>query len=233
MAAFCRNWCCGAISPGKCAGAEERPALRPLPTAPLSPAQELRVPVSRLSTIQVLRDTYSVPSRLIGSSVLVRVRAETLELYQGTVHLLRLPRLLGRRQHHIDYRHIRRSLVRKPVAFAQYRYHDDLFPTLRFRQAYDRLQQSNPQRADREYVRVLHLAATHSEVEVDAALALLDAQDSTPTFEAVRTLVRAPALPTFPALTAPELSFAVYDQLVSRPVTEGDSPWRGPREGVA
>lgn len=88
------------------------------------------------------------------------------------MHLLSLPRLLGRRQHHIDYRHVSRSLVRKPGAFAQYRYHDDLFPTLRFRQAYDQLQQRTPQRADREYVRVLHLAATHSETEVDAALAL-------------------------------------------------------------
>ncbi len=194
--------------------AEERPLLRPLPAAPLSPTQELRVPVSRLSTIQVLRNTYSVPSRLIGSSVLVRVRAETLELYQGTVHLLSLPRLVGRQQHHIDYHHVSRSLVRKPGAFAQYRYHDDLFPTLRFRQAYDQLRQRTPQRADQEYVRVLHLAATQSEVEVDAALALLAEHASTPTFEAVRTLVAAPAGSAVPRLTPAALNFAVYDQLL-------------------
>ena len=44
--------------------------------------------VSRFSTIQVLRNTYSVPSRLIGSTLLVRVRAEVLEVYRGTAHLL-------------------------------------------------------------------------------------------------------------------------------------------------
>jgi hypothetical protein len=146
--------------------------------------------------------------------VLVRVRAETLELYQGTVHLLSLPRLLGRRQHRIDYHHISRSLVRKPGAFAQYRYQDDLFPTLRFRQAYDQLQQRLPQRADREYVQVLHLAATQSETEVDTALALLAEQQATPTFEAVRTLVAAPAVNRLPTLTLGTLDFALYDQLL-------------------
>ena len=55
--------------------AEEQAALRPLPAAPLALCRELRVPVSRFSTIQVLRNTYSVPSRLIGTTVLVRVRA--------------------------------------------------------------------------------------------------------------------------------------------------------------
>jgi transcriptional regulator with XRE-family HTH domain len=52
---------------------EERAALWPLPAAPLALCRELRVPVSRFSTIQVLRNTYSVPSRLIGSTLLVRV----------------------------------------------------------------------------------------------------------------------------------------------------------------
>jgi hypothetical protein len=48
---------------------EEREALRPLPAAPLGLCREVRVPVSRFSTIQVLRNTYSVPSRLIGTTV--------------------------------------------------------------------------------------------------------------------------------------------------------------------
>ena len=108
--------------------AEERAVLRPLPAAPLALCRELRVAVSRFSTIQVLRNTYSVPARLIGATVLVRVRAETLEVYHGTAHLLTLPRLLGHGQHRIDYRHVIWSLVRKPGAFAQYRYRDDLFP---------------------------------------------------------------------------------------------------------
>jgi hypothetical protein len=54
----------------------------------------------------VLRNTYSVPSRLIGSTLLVRVHAETLEVYRGTSHLLSMPRLLGHGQHRIDYHHV-------------------------------------------------------------------------------------------------------------------------------
>jgi Mu transposase-like protein len=67
---------------------EERDRLSPLPTMPLDPAQELRVTVSRFSTIRVLRNTYSVPSRLIGHTLTVRVRAEVLELYLGANRLV-------------------------------------------------------------------------------------------------------------------------------------------------
>ncbi len=194
--------------------AEERRALRPLPATPLALCRELRVVVTRFSTIQVLKNTYSVPSRLIGTALLVRVRAETLELYHGTAHLLTLPRLLGQHRQRIDYRHLSWSLVRKPGAFAQYRYRDELFPTLPFRQAYDALLRAAPARADREYVRLLHLAASTSEVEVEAALALVLEHGAPPTFDAVRELVQ-PAAAAVPALTPAVLDLGVYDRLLS------------------
>jgi transcriptional regulator with XRE-family HTH domain len=195
--------------------AAEQVVLRPLPAAPLGLCRELRVRVSRFSTIQVLRNTYSVPARLIGAVVTVRVRAETLEVYHGTVHLLTIPRLLGHHQHHVEYHHIIWSLVRKPGAFAQYRYRDDLFPTLAFRQAYDRLVQATPSRADREYVRLLHLAAGTSESEVETALLLLAEQRLVPTFDAVRGLVQPAGPGTIPQLTAPVIDLSVYDQLLT------------------
>ena len=194
--------------------AEERQALRPLPATPLAPCREVRVSVSRFSTIQVLRNTYSLPARLIGLSVLVRVRAETLEVYRGTAHLHTMPRLHGQGQHRIDYHHVISSLVRKPGAFAQYRYRDDLFPTLTFRRAYDALTTATPAKADREYVRVLHLAARRSEAEVEAALVLLLEQQSLPTFDTVRDLVRPPGPVAVPALSTPVLDFGIYDRLL-------------------
>jgi transcriptional regulator with XRE-family HTH domain len=194
--------------------AEERQALRPLPRTPLLPCRELRAPVSRFSTIQVLRNTYSVPSRLIGTTVLVRVRAEVVEVYHATAHLLSMPRLLGTGQHHIDYRHVIWSLVRKPGAFAHYRYHDDLFPSLAFRRAYDALQAAVPARADRQYVRLLHLAASTSESEVEVALVLLLEQSAVPTFDAVRDLIRPPTAQRVPALATPVLDLGVYDRLL-------------------
>lgn len=194
--------------------AEEQAALRPLPGSLLALCREVRVAVNRFSTIQVLRNTYSVPSRLIGSTVLVRVRAEALEVYRGTTHLLTMPRLLGQGQHRIDYRHVIWSLVRKPGAFANYRYRDELFPTLAFRRAYDALLAARIERADREYVRVLHLAASTSEAEVDTALQLLLDQGTPPRFDTVRDLVRVPTATRVPVVSPAVVDLQVYDRLL-------------------
>jgi hypothetical protein len=174
------------------------------------------VPVSRFSTIQVLFNTYSVPSRLIGTTLLIRVHSETLEVYRATARLLTMPRLLGRGQHRIDYRHVIWSLVRKPGAFAHYRYRDDLFPSVVFRRAYDALNTQTVERADRHYVRLLHLAASRSESEVEAAIALLLDQRVVPTFDAVRDLVRTPGEQKVPELSTPTFDFDQYDRLLSR-----------------
>jgi hypothetical protein len=125
-----------------------------------------------------------------------------------------MPRLSGRQQHRIQYQHVIWSLVRKPGAFAAYRYRDDLFPTLAFRRAYDVLCERRPERADREYVRVLHLAATTSEAEVEAALGLLRDSGTVPTFDAVRELVSLPQPVTIPQLHAAPLDFGIYDRLL-------------------
>ena len=191
----------------------ERAVLRPLPHAPLVPCREVRVTVSRFSTIQISGNTYSVPSRLIGSQVIVRMRAETLECYLGTQLVITLPRLVGKQQHSINYRHLIWSLVRKPGAFAAYRYRDDLFPRLCFRQAYDQLRGQVPMRADKEYVRVLHLAATTSEAEVETALQLLAESGNLPTFDAVRDLV---CVPHIPVLSPLPVNLACYDQFLSQ-----------------
>ena len=193
----------------------ERTALRPLPATPLAPCRELRVTVGRFSTMQVLRNTYSVPSRLIGTTLTVRVRAEVLELYVGTTLTLILPRLQGRHQQRIDYRHVIWSLLRKPGAFAAYRYREELFPSLIFRQAYDQLQVAVPQQADREYLRVLHLAASTSESEVAVALTLLLESALVPTFDAVRGLVQLPRAAPVPELAPAVLDLRAYDALIS------------------
>ena len=104
--------------------------------------------------------------------------------------------------------------MRTPGAFAAYRYRDDLFPTLAFRRAYDVLCERRAERADREYVRVLHLAATTSEAEVEAAVGLLLDGGAIPTFEAVRELVRAPQPVAVPQLQSAPLDFGVYDRLL-------------------
>jgi len=194
--------------------AAEKEALRPLPMAPLAPCKEVRVNVSRFSTIHVGGNVYSVPSRLIGTKVLIRVHAETLEGYVGTSRVFVLPRLVGKHQHRIDYHHIIWSLVRKPGAFAAYQYREELFPTTTFRRAYDQLLSRWPKRAEQEYVRLLHLAATTSETEVETALALMLEASTLPTFVSVRDLVKLPQPRVVPQIQAPILDLLPYDQLI-------------------
>lgn len=151
----------------------------------------------------------------------MRVRAERLECYLGATCALTLPRLQGRFGARINYRHLIWSLVRKPGAFAQYRFRDELFPTTAFRVAYDALAAQQPSRADKEYLRVLHLAASTSEADVEAALVLLAESERLPTFEAVRELVRAAEPPVLPALSRPPLDLAAYDALLPARCADG------------
>ena len=152
---------------------EERGELRGLPPRRVDAWHRREVRVSQGSTIRIKFNTYSVPSRLIGELVDVHIKVEHLEVWHGSVLVERLPRFRGRNQHKINYRHVIDWLVRKPGAFAGYRYQDAMFPTSRFRRAYDTLLERSPGRAAKDYLRILDLAAKQSESGVDAVLSRL------------------------------------------------------------
>jgi len=137
-----------------------------------------------------------------------------VEGYVGSTVAFTCPRLIGKQQHHIDYHHVIWSLVRKPGAFAAYRYRDDLFPTTMFRLAYDRLLQGGVERADRNYVRLLHLAASTSESEVETAITLLLETNTLPTFDAARDLIHPPHCSEVLVLSRPDLDLSPYDNLI-------------------
>ena len=71
----------------------------------------------------------------------MRIHEWHLEVYYGSKLVETLPRLVGTRKHHINYRHVIDSLLRKPGGFRDYRYRDALFPTLVFRRAWEQLNQ--------------------------------------------------------------------------------------------
>ena len=108
-----------------------------MPARRLEACKRLQVRVDTGSTIHVEGNIYSVASRLIGEWVEARLYAEQVEVWYAQKQVERLPRLRGRGKHRIDYRHVIDWLVRKPGAFADYRYRADLFPSSRFRLAYD------------------------------------------------------------------------------------------------
>jgi len=168
---------------------EELAVIRALPSSKLDSGTRVDVGVGPTSTIRVKHNTYSVPSRLIGEKVQVRLYAEHLELWYAQRLIERIDRLRGENRHRINYRHIIDWLVRKPGAFANFKYRDDMFPTSRFRMAYDLLKESMPARAEREYIKVLHLAAKQSESGVDDALRLLIGLEEVISAEKVESIV--------------------------------------------
>jgi len=195
--------------------AEELVLLHSLPDRRLESYQRLDVKVDTGSLIHVDRNIYSVDSRLIGETVQVRLYPEHLEIWYAQRLIERLERLRGRQRHRVCYRHIIDWLVRKPGAFEQYRYRQDLFPTSRFRMAYDHLKDTQGERGVKTYLRILHLAARQTQDGVDEALRHL-LQEGQPIFlEAVEGLVSGrDAIPPATQVNIQPVDLAVYDALM-------------------
>jgi hypothetical protein len=95
--------------------AQEMEVLRPLPGRRFDSAKRVRVRVNSGSLIAVERNSYSVNSRLVGELVEARVFPERIEVWYGGQKVEQLPRLRGRTNYRVDYRHIIDWWVRKRV----------------------------------------------------------------------------------------------------------------------
>jgi hypothetical protein len=194
---------------------EELAVLRRLPWRRLDAYKHEWARVGQSSTIRVNHNTYSVPSRLIGERVQVRLYAEHVEVWYGQKRVETLPRLRGEGRHRINYRHVIGWLVRKPGAFENYRYREDLFPTSRFRMAYDALIQSSPARGHKEYLQILYLAARENETAVDETLRYLIDQGQLIVAENVKALVKSgQQVPPATDVAIAPTDLAVYDKLL-------------------
>jgi hypothetical protein len=184
---------------------QERPHLRALPSSAVPNYTPYTCVVRKWSTVRIGGTVYSVPSRLIGHTVQVRRHPDIVEVFYKGQLTETMPRLRGDRSCRIDYRHVIWSLVRKPGAFARYKYREELFPTLTFRRAYDVMHATRGDRVDIEYVRILHLAASTMESQVEEALVTLLEGGESFDYAAVKTL----AVPTKPAV--PEVQIGKPD----------------------
>jgi hypothetical protein len=192
----------------------EMAVLRPLPSYRLESWKRIRVRVRSGSLITVGHNAYSVPSRLIGERVDVRLYAEYLEVWYGQRLVESMPRLRGRGKHRVEYRHIIDWLVRKPGAFENYRYREEMFPTSRFRMSYDALKQLSPAQADRHYLEILQLAAREGEVCVDDVLRLLLDRGRAITLDSVREqLSDAADIPGPTEIFIEPVDLTVFDEL--------------------
>lgn len=198
--------------------AQDLAAMRELNVAKLPEYVEEEYLVSEWSTVRVKKCAYSVPSRLKGEWVKVRLFEDHLEVrFRGTLQL-ECERLVGRNLRRIDYRHVIWSLVRKPGGFARYVYREELFPSTVFRHAYDAIQTPHHGvKGDLEYLRILLLAATTMEADVEAALTLLLTEGKPVDAEVVKEMVAArdAHVVEVPDLEPPQVDLGDYDVLLS------------------
>lgn len=199
---------------------EELKLLKALPLSRLSDYRELEARVNSFSLIRVAHNSYSVDSRLIRERVSVRLYARQLEVWYGQKLIERLPRLKGKSNHRVCYRHIIEWLVRKPGAFENYRYKQDLFPSTCFRMAYDLLRSiKSKQMANKEYLGILYLAARESESKVEEALKNLLKKEITVSLEAVEAYVGSvEKSPVYQECQVYKVNIEQYDSLLN---TEG------------
>jgi hypothetical protein len=154
----------------------ERSALQPLPARRTTDYEETIVTVTSTSGFILRKVFYSVPSRLIGHRLRVRLHDDRLECFLGSTPLMTLrrgrPRSSGKHGHVVDYRHVIHALRRKPMALLNLVYREQLFPRRAYQRAFEALLASNSEKqACRTVVGLLALAHDRAcEAELAAAI---------------------------------------------------------------
>lgn len=145
----------------------ERTQLQSLPERRTSDYEETLVYVTSSGGFTLRKVFYTVPSRLIGRRLRVRLYDDRLELFIGGTPLMKLVRgrcgSNGRHGHVVNYHHVIHALRKKPMALLNLVYRDQLFPREAYRCTFERLREQLPERAAcRLMVALLSLAHERS-----------------------------------------------------------------------
>jgi hypothetical protein len=196
----------------------ERSALQSLPTRRTTDFEETIVTVTSSSGFILKKVFYSVPSRLIGHRLRVRLYDDRLECFLGATPLTTLrrgrPHSDGRHGHVIDYRHVIHALRRKPMALLNLVYREQLFPRRPYRRAFEALLAGDGEKqACRTIVGLLALAHDRA-CEVELAEAI-DAELNAGRLPDLDMLGRrfAPPPTAIPDVTVEVASLHLYDEL--------------------
>lgn len=197
----------------------ERASLRPLPVRRTADFEEVDARVSKFGVFSAKGVLYSVPSRLAGQRLKVRLRSAHLEAWLGRVKVFECERLhastADRHPKRIDWRHMLPSLKRKPGAFARWVLRDAMFPRSEYAQAWEHISQALPERAAcRLMVGLLDLADRANVVaELAVELGRLLESAELPDIDALRDRF-APRPAQMPQVVVVLPSASVYDELL-------------------
>jgi len=196
----------------------ERESLNKLPARRTADFEEKLVPVTSSGGFILRRVFYTVPSRLIGHRLRVRIYDDRLECFLASTPVATLrrgqPVSENKGGHVVDYRHIIHALRRKPMALLNLVYRDQLFPRSAYARTFEALRERCDDRpACKIMVELLMLAHERAcEAELAEALAAdLDA-GRLPDLGALRARFR-PAETPIPSVAVPLAPLGVYDEL--------------------
>lgn len=199
--------------------AVERACLQPLPLRRAGDFEEIDARVTKYALISVKSATYSVPSRLVGHRLKVRLYEDHIEGYLGEHRVLEAPRLRRtstvHHPRHIDFRHLLPALKRKPGALVRWRLRDALFPRSEYAQTWQRLMERLPEaKAARLMIGLLEMAAADGcEVAVAHELAAIYERNELPDLQQLQDRF-CPRAAQMPSVSVRLPSLAAYDALV-------------------
>lgn len=197
----------------------ERAHLKPLPARRTTDYEEVPVRVTSSGGFLLRKVFYTVPSRLIGHRLRVRLYDDRLEMFLGATLLQTLPRgrptPSGSHGHVVNYHHVIHSLRRKPMALIGLVYRDQLFPRRVFRDMFSvLLEQRTAKEACRMTVELLALAHDRGcEAELAAQLEEDLRQNRLPDIAALRALF-APPSDSLPGVEVQLADLSSYDLLL-------------------
>ena len=203
----------------------ERAVLKPLPARRTVDFEEIDARVSKYGVFSAKSALYSVPSRLAGHRLKVRLYSAHLEAWLGGVKVFECERLYGsveeRHPKRIDWRHMLASLKRKPGAFARWVLRDAMFPRSEYAQAWEHISERLPERAAcRLMVGLLDLAdQANVVVELAGVLAALHERGELPEIDALRMRF-APRPALMPTVRVVLPAVAMYDVLIGGELLE-------------
>lgn len=205
----------------------ERAELKQLPDRRTTDYEEVTVRVTSAGGFTLRKVFYTVPSRLIGHRLRVRLHDDRLDVFIGGTRLMTLPRgrasASGKHDQVVNYRHVIHSLRRKPMALMNLVYRDQLFPREAYRRTFDLLVERLPERqACRTMVELLAIAHERGcESELAEALAVRLAERKLPDMPAIRARF-APDPAKLPNIVVRLASLDTYEALIGSEAT-GDA----------
>jgi len=198
----------------------ERAYLQPLPPSRTSDYEDVLVYVTSWGGFTLRKVFYTVPSRLIGHRLRVRLYDDRLDLLIGGTPLMTLCRGRagpdGKHGHIVDYRHLIHALRKKPMALLNLVYREQLFPREAYRRTFHWLLERHGERlACKTVVELLSLAHERG-CEADLAATLSESLDAgqAPDLNALRARF-APDPQRLPQVRVTLTPLSAYEALIS------------------